>query len=159
MFYSASLPLRYVAFVSEETSAYLTVESPPHYRALQLHATSHTLSLNNLFAMLPGGRMLALATNSLLNLCDPLLANEPGGTGNYVGPTAPGTTNHPHLAPHYGASIISGTLPATRSNMPTVCSGRRTRKGDPHYHLLRSLVGLTNTSQFEIKYLGLQQGE
>ena len=33
--------LRYVAFVSEATSAYLSVEAPPHHMALTLHAASN----------------------------------------------------------------------------------------------------------------------
>ena len=131
-----------MAFVSEATAAYLSVEFPPHARALQLHATSNRLALSNLFALLPGGRVMALGTNALLALCAPVAADE----AQY----APPAIGEDGLAPKPAAES-AGPLPRPPSDAPTVCTGRHARKGDPHYHLLRSLAGLTNTSAFEIQ--------
>ena len=61
---------RYVMFVSEETGGFLTAELPPANRALLLRANSARISLAGVFALLPRGRILSMATGSLLNLCD-----------------------------------------------------------------------------------------
>lgn len=43
---------RYVALLHEATSAYLTVERPPHGAALQVHALNPQLSIGSIFAMI-----------------------------------------------------------------------------------------------------------
>jgi hypothetical protein len=61
---------RWVAFVSAATRGFLTVEPPPHKSALVAHAKSPQLSLLSVFALLPGGAIMAAGTNALLNVCD-----------------------------------------------------------------------------------------
>ena len=59
----------FVAFLSEATHGFLTVEPPPSSLELFLHAKSPALSLNSVFSRLPTGELVALGTNALVAPC------------------------------------------------------------------------------------------
>jgi hypothetical protein len=62
---------RYIVLVSALSHTFLTVEAPPHKEALLLSARSDALSMRSIFSSFERTKLiLALATNSLLNLCD-----------------------------------------------------------------------------------------
>ena len=84
----------YVALVSTATEGFLTVELPPHKLALLVHGRTDELSLRSAFALLPGGGVMSLATNSLLNLCAPHGWDAALGTGTDAAPdpAAPSAT-------------------------------------------------------------------
>ena len=88
---------------------------------------------------------MALATNALLALCDSSDFTEVVSYEQTIGEDG---------APKQTIAHDPGPLPRPPVlGAPTVCSGQRARKGEPHYHLLRSLTGLANTSTFEVQRL------
>jgi hypothetical protein len=57
--------------VSRHSNAFMQVEPPPHKDALMLTARTDELSIRTIFSSYERTHlMLALATNSLLNICD-----------------------------------------------------------------------------------------
>ena len=59
----------HVALVSLATEGFVSVELPPHRLAMRPHARTDALSLRGVFSFLPGGQIMSLSTNALLNLC------------------------------------------------------------------------------------------
>ena len=143
----AGAEVRYVALISAVSSAYLAVEMPPHRLALQLHAKSDALSLANIFAQLPAGRLVALGTNAYLAVCEPL---PPPNYAPWLMPgherEGQGGVNLAHPPPK----------PAARPGAPAVCSGYKESRKELHYTLLRAHRG-SNASQFRVRVVGARR--
>ncbi|KAL1508348.1 hypothetical protein AB1Y20_004458 [Prymnesium parvum] len=131
---------KYVTFVSEATQGFLTVDMPPHKHALFPVALSDKLSLQAVFALLPSGHIAALGTNALLNLCEP----------RAPAPLAPSTAFDYH---NDRLHFPTATPPPSSPPAPTLCTGYRATKGDPHYKLLR--VTSAKEAEFTISKLKL----
>lgn len=62
---------RYMVLISTQSNTFLNVEPPPHTAGLQLTARSDELSIRAIFSTFEKTKLiLALGTNSLLNVCD-----------------------------------------------------------------------------------------
>ena len=107
--------------VSTATEGFLTVEPPPHKLALLVHARTDELSLRAVFAVMPSGALMALGTNSLLNLC----------------------------APHGwdGVELVPG---AEKQKAPLICAGEEAGAGHDQSHRLL-LRTPTPTARFTVE--------
>lgn len=117
---------KYVAFVSETTQGFVTVAPPPHDDALQAVALTDKLSLQSIFAILPGGHIASLGTNALLTLCDPKAISAAD-----LAPD-PSIRSPANL---YSFDQMSPP-PPKKLGSATVCTGTHTNPSEP-YRLLR----------------------
>jgi len=135
---------KYVAFVSEATHGFLSVEMPPHSNALFPTALTDKLSLQSVFALLPSGHIASMGTNALLNLCDPREPVAPSAAAMSTATYTDGTGRYRDV---YGIS----PPPPAMLGAPTVCTGYHAKKGERHYKLLR--VTQSKTAEFGVMRL------
>ena len=61
---------QWVVLRSVKTNTFVSVEPPPHSRALLAHGKAESISLKNIFGFLRGGFLWSKSTDSLLNVCN-----------------------------------------------------------------------------------------